>query len=124
MMKPVFFLDEHLSPAICDVVAALGEDIQIHSILTYQQGDLRGESDEEVLLFCRKNNFVLVTADLNTIPPLLKDWHDIGNTHAGVVFISNKSIRASDHVRIAKGLVQLALENSARHWTDCVVFLR
>lgn len=123
-MQPAFFLDEHLSPAIGDVVRSLNADLQVHSILTHQQGDMRGEPDEEVLLFCRKEGWILVTADLNTIPPLLKDWHDNGESHGGVVFISNKSIRARDHVRIAKGLVSLANQSSGAEWINRIVFLR
>lgn len=125
-MTPTLFLDEHLSPALCELAEKLQANFKLIALQRFQQGVLRGEPDEEVLKFCQKNEWVLVTADLNTIPALLKEWADRGESHQGIIFISNKSIRAHESVRIIKGLIQLVEEfnQTSKNWKDHVFYLR
>lgn len=119
-----FFLDEHLSTHICDIVTKRTQKCVVESILVFKNGSLRGSSDEELLEFCRKNKIVLVTGDLATIPALIKNWVDAGKHHQGIVFISSKTIRLSDSTRIAKGLVQIAEDYAKMDWTNQILFLK
>jgi len=48
----------------------------------------------------------------------------LGERRAGVVFISSKSVRVGDHVRIANGLRALVGKAGRKEWADAVVFLQ
>lgn len=119
-----FFLDEHLSADICEIASKKTKKYVVESILTFKDGILRGSSDEELLEFCRKNKMILVTGDLATIPTLLKRWAEEERHHQGILFISSKTIRLSDSLRIAKGLVQIAEDYPKMNWTDQILFLK
>ncbi len=128
-MALVFLLDEHLSPKVAEITKSLGANFDVKSVLKCEQGDLKGESDEFILNYCIEKSFVLVTFDVNTIPQILKSWFDIGKNHAGIVFVSTKTLRSSDSVSIAKGLIRIGNEKSNKilkdsEWQNQIIFLQ
>jgi hypothetical protein len=66
----------------------------------------------------------LVTYDLRSIPILLKLWADSERTHAGVIFVDNKTIPASEIGALIKALRKHRQDSAKWNWTNRVCFLR
>jgi len=115
-------LDAHISPA---VAARLRRDgVDAFALRDWRDGELRAASDAEVLAAALAEACVLVSYDCRTIPPLLKEWGEIGRAHAGVVLIDDKTVRPSDIGGIQRALAALAAQSGEEAWLDRVVFLR
>lgn len=123
-MSLSFLLDEHLPPAIEQVARTMGAVFAVRSLVAVEQGQLRGLPDDLVLQYCREHGHILVTADLATIPTTLREWADRQVDHAGVIFLSQKTMPTHDAVRLAKALLRVAEMSAGLDWTNRVVFLK
>ena len=79
--------------------------------------------DGIILRECRREKWILVTFDVNTIPAILSEIAVNQEEHAGVIFISSKSFAQNDHPGLARALVELARSELDADWTNRVVFL-
>jgi hypothetical protein len=66
----------------------------------------------------------LVTYDRRTIPPLLKAWAEETHSHAGVIFVDEKTIFPADIGGLVKSLGVPVKQTRTWDWTDRIVFLR
>lgn len=120
----MFLLDEHLSPEIIRVCRSLVPAMRVVSLQGWREGSMIGQSDRRILNQAREEGLILVTFDLNTIPALLREFAMLGESHAGIVFVSSRSFAQNDSAAIGKALANLWLDDPERIWHDRVVFLR
>jgi hypothetical protein len=116
-------LDENLSDEIARQVTAKRPDIPIFSILDWEQGRLRGVSDEEVLRAAAAAELTLVSYDVNTIPLLLVRLANEVFVHGGIVFVSNTTIRSNDYGSLVRALIALYDAEQEAEWKDRLFFL-
>src|SRR5271165_4355051 len=117
-------LDEHISP---DVAAGLRRRIpalMIRTMADWEGGNFLGQEDAVCMQEASVQGLTLVTYDRRTIPPLLKRWAEEGRSHAGVIFVDEKTISPADIGGLVKALTQLFKETGRWDWTDRVCFLR
>lgn len=86
-------------------------------------GSYRTASDEQILLAALSDERVLVTYDCRTIPSLLKEWAEVGQKHAGVILINQRTFRSNDFGGLLRALRAFVLTSSKENWRDRVVFL-
>ncbi len=83
-----FYLDEHLPPALADMLRARG-----HDCLTTQHAGRTGSSDEDQLTFAAGQHRVLVTFNRTDFLLLSQVWATEGHHHAGIIL--SKQLHAS-----------------------------
>jgi hypothetical protein len=119
-----FLLDEQISPLVAEQLSIERPDINILSAHTWQQGIFRAASDEVLLTAAREACLALATYDLRTIPPLLRQWGDLGLSHAGVIFIDHRSIPSNQFGALIKTLIWLWDAEHQSLWLNRIVFLQ
>jgi predicted nuclease of predicted toxin-antitoxin system len=119
-----FLLDEQISPLVAEQFTKKRPDINILSAQTWQQGIFRAASDEVLLTAAREAALTLVTYDLRTIPPLLRQWGDLGLSHAGVIFIDHRSIPSNQFGVLIRTLIWLWNAEHQSLWLNRIVFLQ
>jgi hypothetical protein len=115
-------LDEHVSP---DIAQGLREDgIDVVDVSNWLSGTLRSTEDDHILAIAVEEHRVLVSFDVNTIPPLIGVWSEQGRHHAGVILMSRKTFRQNDVSGILRSLRALIAEKGNEDWQDRLEFLR
>lgn len=117
-------LDEHLSPAIAAGLRRRIPALVVRGMADWEGGNFLGQQDSVCLQEALVQGLTLVTYDRRTIPPLLKRWVEEGHSHAGVVFVDEKTIFPADIGGLVKALAYLVKQTRAWDWTDRVLFLR
>ncbi len=107
---------------------AVTAQLQAHGIdaVTVQDwrgGAYRDADDEMILIAAREEGRVLVTFDLKTFPSRLREWAEVGDHHAGVLLISQKTFPPTDIGRLVRALLALITRMGDQDWTDRVVYL-
>ena len=87
-------------------------------------GKYLGADDKTVLQEVAKHNYVLVSYDLRTMQPVLKEFAEQEVSHAGVVLVDEKTTPPNNFGALARVLSSLAVANKTRNWENRVVFLR
>jgi hypothetical protein len=116
-------LDENLSDEIARQVVAKRPNIPIFSAHEWEEGRLRGVSDEVVLRAAAEAGLTLVSYDVNTIPLLLMRLANEAFVHGGIVFVHNATIRSNDNGRLIRALIQLYDAEKEAEWRDRLYFL-
>lgn len=119
----MFLLDEHLSPEVVRIAKTLKAKFAVQSLHEWRSGLFVGQSDARILREAAREEMVLVTFDVNTIPALLQEMAVAGENHAGVVFVSSKTFAQNDSAGIAVALVRLRQSRKSGDWTNRIVFL-
>jgi hypothetical protein len=102
-----FLLDEHVSPDVAAIVRRSRREIPIVALLDWQDGIWIGESDEQILRAASAQSLTLVTYDQRSIPRLLHRWAALKDTHAGVIFVDERTIAPNDLPELARSLILL-----------------
>jgi hypothetical protein len=119
-----FLLDEHMSPDVAVIVSRSRPEIPVFALLDWEDGIWLGESDEELLRASRAQALTLVTYDQRTIPKLLQRWADLKQTHAGIVFVDERTIAPNDLPELARSLILFWDEHRNLDWSNRLAFLR
>jgi Domain of unknown function (DUF5615) len=117
-------LDEHISPLVVEGLRRRNSKVRVFCIRDWQNGRFLGQDDRLVLAEAAAQGMSLVTYDQRTIRPILKLWAEEECSHAGVIFIDEKTIMPGDIGGLVLSLVELAKESQRWDWKDQVVFLR
>jgi hypothetical protein len=117
-------LDEHISPKVATGLRRRDRTILVHSMAEWDGGSFLGQDDAACLHAAAQQGRTLVTYDRRTIPPLLKSWIEEGRSHAGVIFVDEKTISPADLGGLVRALAALASEAGSWDWTDRVCFLQ
>jgi hypothetical protein len=116
-------LDEHLSPEIALGLRRLNLPILVYSMNEWNGGTFLGRPDSECLAEAARQGLTLVTYDCRTIPRLLKGWREQGRSHAGIIYVQQKTIRSDDIGTLVRALARLIPEQGELDWTDRQEFL-
>jgi len=116
-------LDENISDEITRQVSAKRPGLPIFSVIDWQEGRLKGVSDEEVLRSTQEAGLTLVTYDVNTIPLLLVRLANEAFIHCGIVFVNNATMRSNDYGSLVRSLIQLYDAEKEADWRDQLFFL-
>jgi predicted nuclease of predicted toxin-antitoxin system len=116
-------LDEHIWPGVVSTIRAMLPQLQVESLHHFSGGRLMNCDDGIILRECRREKWILVTFDVNTIPAILSEIAVNQEEHAGMIFISSKSFAQNDYPSLARALVELARSELDADWTNRVVFL-
>jgi len=84
---------------------------------------MRGEPDDTLLRMAQQEGWTLVTYDQRSIRPLLKQWSAAGQSHAGVVFVDQRTCAPDDYGGLARSLSALWERMHDADWTNVVVYL-
>jgi hypothetical protein len=116
-------LDEQISRDVATGFQKRNKNVPIAAVTVFENGRLAMSSDEELLTEAARLKFTLVTYDLRTIPPLLKSWSEQSRSHAGVIFIDDKTIPPADFGSLIRALLKVASHQTRTQWTNRVLFL-
>ena len=119
-----FLLDENISSTVAEQILRKEPNAHVLSIHRWHGGDFLSVDDAIILEAASQENLVLVTYDLSTIRPLLKTWGEEGRSHAGVIFIDDKSIAGNDYGALVKAILQAWERLKSTNFTDGVLFLQ
>lgn len=117
-------LDEHISPNVAAGLRRRNPRLVIRSLVEWEGGNFLGQEDSACLEEASIQGLILVTYDRRTIPPLLKRWAEEAHSHAGVIFVDEKTISPADIGGLVKALGILVKETRTWDWTDRIAFLR
>lgn len=115
-------LDGHWSPSVSRPLRASG--IDVFTLEEWRDGAFRHSSDEKILAAATADGRTLVMYDEATIADLLREWGMAGRSHAGVVFVNNRTIRQHDFGGQIRALLRLVEERGDEDWQDRVEHLR
>jgi hypothetical protein len=118
-----YLLDENISPAVAEQIQAKNTHIPIRSVRDWQGGALVGKADSRVLRTARQEGLTLVTYDLKTIPDLLAELAAENESHAGVLFVGNLTIRSNDFGGLVRALLVHWQTYHTDDWTNRIAFL-
>jgi hypothetical protein len=117
-------LDEHISPDVAAGLRRRNTALLVRSMVEWEHGSFLGQEDSVCLQEALVQGLTLVTYDRRTIPPLLKTWAEEGRSHAGVIFVDEKTISPAEIGGLVKSLGVLVKQTRTWDWTDRIVFLR
>jgi hypothetical protein len=117
-------LDEHISPKVAAGLLRRRPRLTVHAFTSWESGAFLGQPDSICLEVALKQGLTLVTYDRRTIPPLLKQWIESGKSHAGVIFVDEKTIRPDDVGSLIRALTSLVESTGTLNWTNRIVFLQ
>lgn len=116
-------LDEHISPAVAHGLSAAHGALAVAALREWQAGAWLEAPDALLVRAAAADGWTLVTYDLRTIPPLLKEWGEQGISHGGVILVDERSIAPSDFGGLIRALERLVAALGDADWRDRVVFL-
>ncbi|MHB9008745.1 MAG: DUF5615 family PIN-like protein [Limisphaerales bacterium] len=116
--------DEQISPAVARQASARCPGLQLESIQVWEGGHFLGASDEVVLQEAHRRQLTLVTFDLRTIPPLLRQWAEQGIDHSGVILVDEQTLAQNDVGGLIAALGAVWKVHRDLDWTNRVVYLR
>ncbi len=117
-------LDEQVSPAVAAPVRANHPEVNVVSVPTWRDADLRGEPDGTVLRLAGEAGLTLVTYDVSTISPLLVEWAASGENHAGVIFLDHRTVAQQNLGGQVTALLAAWTAGCDWNWTNRVLFLQ
>ena len=118
-----YLLDEQISPEIARQLRLRSQPIHAISVHGWREGKFRGSPDSEILETAHQDRLTLVTYDLKTIVPLLREWADDGIPNHGVIFIDNRSIASSNLGTLIRALADAWKAYSKQNWINRSMFL-
>ena len=117
-------LDEQISPVVATQTTNRRPDISIQSIFHWRGGGLLTQRDQLILQAAAEDRLTLVTYDVTTIRPLVRDWTAAGLIHEGVIFVHERTIRSRDFGSLIRAIERLWDTERQANWTNRVHFLR
>lgn len=117
-------LDEHISPDVAAGLRRRHAGLMVRSLAEWEGGGFLGQEDSVCLEEALRQGLTLVTYDRRTVPPLLTRWAEEAHSHAGVIFVDEKTISPADIGGLVKALGVLVKETRSWNWTDRIIFLR
>jgi hypothetical protein len=118
-----YLLDENISFTVAEQLALKNPMIPVQSVFHWQEGTFVGQEDSSILHAANHEHLTLVTNDLRTIPVLLSELFADGETHAGVIFVDDASIRSNNYGGLVMALIAHWQRYAGEEWTNRVAFL-
>lgn len=118
-----FLVDEQISYVVAEQISASRHEISVTSVRAWRNGSFLGNPDESLLRAAREEGLTLVTYDRKTIPPVLIEWGEGNESHAGVIFVDTLTIPQRHIGGIVRALIQKWEESNDWDWTNRIDFL-
>jgi hypothetical protein len=118
-----FLLDEHISQKVCYQIQSKYPEIQVYSLQNWEGGRYLELDDELLLDLANNQGLTLVTYDLRSIPTILAERAEKGLSHAGVVFIDDKTIKPNNFGLLVRSLIKLWELEKQSNWENRIIFL-
>ena len=116
-------LDAHVDPDVATGLRRVRQ-IDIVSIRDWQQGIFLNLDDATVLRAARAEGWTLVSFDQRTISPMLTEWAERGELHAGVIFVDERTFDQNDVGGLIRALMQLLDTLGDVPWENRQAYLR
>jgi hypothetical protein len=116
-------LDENISPAVARQITIRRPEIGIQSIFEWRGGTLLRQPDHLVLQAATEDGLTLVTYDLKTIRPLVAEWAASGITHAGVIFVDERTVQSNNFGLLIQAIERLWDREHHLTWTNRTRFI-
>jgi len=116
--------DSHISPAVARGLTRRCRALQAIHLRDWQRRRLLNAPDADLLAEAAREGWTLVTYDLRTIVPLLREWAELERHHGGVILVDDATIAAHDVGALIAALAQVWREEGVDDWTDRVQYLR
>jgi hypothetical protein len=78
-----------------------------YDVVSVQEMDRRTRSDAEQLAFATEQQRAFVTYNVTHFEQLMIDWFEAGQSHYGVIFIKEETIRRNDFGGLIRALMAL-----------------
>ena len=117
-------LDAHFGPREVAALHAREPDLDVMNMQQWMDGTLLDADDVLILLEACRQSRTLVTRDLRTITPVLKEWGAEDFHHGGVIFVDNRSFPEGNVGVVMQALLVLWQQQGKDDWTDIVHYLR
>ena len=121
MLTPL--LDENISPAVSRQITIRRPEIRMQSIFEWRGGTLLSQPDRLVLQMATADGLTLVTYDLKTVRPLVREWAASGIAHAGVIFVDERTIPSDNFGQLIRAIERLWDREHHLPWTNRTKFL-
>jgi len=113
-------LDEHLSPALAQMLRNRGVDAV--PLQHWREGTLLGQPDEQLLIEAAKESRILVSYDVATLGQAAQELTLSGQEHAGVLLISSKTVPPDAYSRLSDIMESFAGNYSSDYLRNVVLF--
>jgi predicted nuclease of predicted toxin-antitoxin system len=114
-------LDAHFSQAVSGAFRDGGTDAV--TLDEWHEGLYQHRPDHEVWEAAAAEARILVTYDNRIITDILMVWAEIGRSHAGIVFVNNRTIRQQDVGGLIRALQALVEQFGDLDWADRIMHL-
>jgi hypothetical protein len=117
-------LDEHISYDVAAGLRRRNRSLVVHCLAAWEMGSHLGLDDAALLEKAATQGLTLVTYNRRTIPTLLKAWAQEDRSHAGLIFVDEKTLPPDNNGGMVRALLNLFAETGHWDWTNRVCFLR
>jgi predicted nuclease of predicted toxin-antitoxin system len=114
-------LDAHFSTSVSRPLRA--DDLDVYTLDEWHNGKYRDAGDDEILAVATAEARILVTYDNHIISDIVMVWAAMGRSHAGIVFISSRTIRQQDVGGLIRALRALVEQFEELDWVDRIMHL-
>ncbi len=127
-----YLLDENISYIFAEQLKLKCPKMSVESVYHWMEGFfvdkwMEGffvdKEDSGLIRSAAHDSLTLITYDLNTIPSFLAELGAEGESHAGVVFIVDSTIRSNDFGGLVKALIAHWKLYNSEKWIDRTAFL-
>lgn len=113
-----YLLDENVDPALRSALLSRDENLIVRQVGRLEAPPF-GTLDPEILVWCERHHFILVTNNRTSMPMHLKDHLAAGGKADGI-FILNTTLSFGETADV---LVLIALASSAEDYEGQITFL-
>lgn len=117
-------LDAHFGSHEVEAIHDRELDLDVMSMRQWEGGAFLDADDLPIMMEAHRQSRRLVTRDLRTITPVLKEWGAEGFHHGGVIFVDNRSFHEGNVGVVMQALLALWRQRGNDDWTDIVHYLR
>jgi hypothetical protein len=114
-------LDENVSPRLAEALRRAGLDAV--AIQGWRSGSFMAAPDEELLAAAAEDGRILLTADEQTIRPLLRSWAMSDRLHSGVLFLRGDETAEPRIGDLVRRIVSLDTTLGEADWTNRAMYL-
>ena len=117
-------LDSHISPSVVRSLQRRCPRLEAVHLRDWLDGAMLDASDTELLKEASRQGYTFVTYDLRTIVPLLRQWAETGQHHAGVILADDATVPPQQVGPLVNALRLLWRAHGEADWADRIQFLR
>jgi len=114
--------DEHLSHRFIAACKRLQPNFPIVHLSDWESGKYRTEEDPMLLTMLRKQNLIIVSCDVRTMPMHAAELTRTAGGHSGIILF-RKGVSQTDYGKQSRLLVEFWREAANWDWADRIQYL-